>query len=125
MTPTVPGSLVIYAAGVDWLGQDSSTTATLPQGYTKLAAFSDKGESTLDFQWTSQMVGWQIVQTTDTTGPLTGQFDGGVTGVPWAIALAHPTRALTSASRLRDRPTTAPRSDPACTYRCRVRGPRD
>ncbi len=83
---TVPNTTLIYAAGADWLGEAGSNTVTVPDGFTKLAAFGDKGGMSWD--WTSQMVAYRAQPAAGLSGPITGTLLGSVMGMGWTVVLA-------------------------------------
>ncbi len=86
VTTTVPGCLIIYAAGVDWESAPGSNTSVPPAGYTVIADLGDRGDMTWD--WTSQHIATRLAPTAGPTGPITATFDGPHKGLPWTAVIA-------------------------------------
>jgi len=88
---TVDNSIVIYAAGGNWLSTDGLEVYDMPAGFTQLAAFGDYGAA--HFDWTDIMVGWQLVPTARAAVPVSGtitcnQVDHMSMGSPWTVEIA-------------------------------------
>lgn len=87
VTTTVDDCLLIYAAGVDWVGAVNSNTFTQPSGFTQLAALGDRGDNTWD--WTSQMVGQKPHPTKGPTGAINGTLtSASSSGLGWSVVVA-------------------------------------
>lgn len=87
VTTTKTNTLLVFAAGADWLNQTGSNTFVLPPGFTQLAAFGDHGNSQWD--WTSQMIGTKPMPAAGATGTLSGELDAAtINGYPWAVVVA-------------------------------------
>lgn len=86
VTTTVANTLLIYAAGSDWLSQTGSSTYVLPTGFTQLTAFGDHGNS--QWEWTSQMIGYKPQPAIGATGPISGTMDSTINGMPWSAVIA-------------------------------------
>jgi hypothetical protein len=88
---TVDNSIVIYAAGGNWVSTDGLEVYDMPTGFTQLAAFGDYGYARFD--WTDIMVGWQLVPTARPAVPVSGTItcdQGGhiSMGSPWTVEIA-------------------------------------
>jgi hypothetical protein len=87
VTTTVDNTMVIYAAGVDWLDQTAMLSTTSPAGYTTLASYGDK--DTQDFWWTSLLVAYKIYTDPQTTPAIVGTSTStGINGQSWALTIA-------------------------------------
>lgn len=86
VTTTVANTLLIYAAGSDWLSQTGSSTYVLPTGFTQLTAFGDHGNS--QWEWTSQMIGYKAQAAIGPTGAISGTMDSTINGMPWSAVIA-------------------------------------
>ncbi|HET9988187.1 MAG TPA: hypothetical protein VFQ65_06700 [Kofleriaceae bacterium] len=88
---TVDNSIVIYAAGGNWLSTDGLDVYDLPAGFTLLTAFGDYG--TNRFNWTDIMVGWQLVPTARPAVAVSGMITADQPnhmsmGSPWTVEIA-------------------------------------
>jgi hypothetical protein len=86
VTTTVPDALLIWAGGADWLGQNATATFATPDGYTKLAAFGDNGDS--NFAWTTLMIASRTQASPGATGTVSGTTTSTLNGIPWGMMLA-------------------------------------
>jgi len=86
VTTSVPGCLIVYAAGVDWQSAPGSNTFSAPSGYTVIAELGDRGDMTWD--WTSQQIDTRVALAAGATGPITSSFDGTQIGTPWTAVIA-------------------------------------
>ena len=88
---TVDNSIVIYAAGGNWVSTDGVEVYAMPSGFTQLAAFGDYGAN--HFDWTDIMVGWELVSTARAAVPVSGTITNDMTGhmsagAPWTVEIA-------------------------------------
>lgn len=87
VTITVPGTMVIFAAGADWLGSTNTFSTTPPADYTPLASFGDKDNQ--DFWWTTQQIAYAYYPAAQTTPTLTGTSTSqNISGESWAVTIA-------------------------------------
>lgn len=87
VTITVPNTMVIFAAGADWLASTNSFSTTPPDGYTPLASFGDTDNQ--DFWWTTQQIAYAYYATAQTTPTLTGTTtSNNIAGQSWALTIA-------------------------------------
>lgn len=93
VTTTVDNTLLVYAAGVDWHGQDGKNTNQLPDGFSTLTFIGDRNT---EWEWTSQVVATKIQSTAGPTGELAGSMAGvksaddtvHIPGAGWDVVLA-------------------------------------
>lgn len=87
VTTNVANTMVIYAAGADWLDQTDTFATTPPDGFAPLASFGDKDNQ--DFWWTNQQIAYKIYDVPQTTPLLMGSTATGSTnGQSWALTIA-------------------------------------
>jgi hypothetical protein len=87
VTTTVDNTMVIFAAGVDWLDQTAMFSTTPPTDFITLASFGDR--DTQDFWWTTQLVAYKIYGAPQTTPTLTGTTAStSINGQSWAVTIA-------------------------------------
>jgi hypothetical protein len=67
VTTTVDNTLLIYAAGVDWHGEDGQNTYVPPDGFTMITTL---GDEVTKWQWTSQMIASKVQPASGATGML-------------------------------------------------------
>ena len=88
---TVANSIVIYAAGGNWLMSNGLDAYTMATDFTQLAAFGDYGDNR--FNWSDVMVGWQPVPIIRSATPATGTITSNQTnfmstGSYWSLEIA-------------------------------------
>jgi hypothetical protein len=87
VTTTVDNTMVIFAAGADWLDQTAMLSTMAPTGYTTLASFGDRDAQ--DFWWTTQLVAYTIYTDPQTTPTLMGSTtSSSINGESWAVTIA-------------------------------------
>ncbi len=86
VTTTVASSLLIYAAGADWLVQGGNNTFDPPSGFTKLASFGDNGDDT--WNWTSLAIAYSVQANPGPSGAITGTLQSPYNGIAWGVDLA-------------------------------------
>jgi hypothetical protein len=87
VTTTVANTMVIYAAGADWLDQTDTFASTPPDGYMPLASFGDRDNQ--DFWWATEQLAYKIYDVPQTTPALMGTTTSGSTnGQAWALTMA-------------------------------------
>ena len=86
-----PGSVLVYASGVDWFVEDHHSTFDIQSGFTMVDGFGDYGTADGGFTWSSLMVGYKN-QDVAAAYPITGTFTSDDDrGMPWTVALPiHP-----------------------------------
>lgn len=87
VTTTVANTLVLFAAGADWLDQTATLTTMAPTDYTMLASFGDRDNQ--DFWWTTQFIAYKLYGAPQTTPTLTGSTTSShINGQSWALTIA-------------------------------------
>lgn len=90
VTTTAPGSLLVWAAGMEWDGHQYNYvgTYTPPDGFTSLTAFGDHGD--LGFDESVLSIAYRTQPVAGPTGTISGTLGATVAihGIPWAATVA-------------------------------------
>ena len=87
VTISAPNTMVIFAAGADWLSSTNTFSTAPPTDYTPLASFGDRDNQ--DFWWTTQQIAYAYYPTPQTTPTLTGTSTSqNISGQSWAVTIA-------------------------------------
>lgn len=93
LTTTADNSLLVFAAGADWVGENGFETVTEPDGFTKVTSFGDMNDR---FDWSTEYIASKVQPAAGPTGAIVASTsavnisDGTVRipGAGWDVVVA-------------------------------------